>query len=71
MLGNILNSLEGVLTQNQILQLRSNEYKWLDNMESTVNQIKNAGGSSSAALAASKAATLTKARCYYLVNTYM
>ena len=71
MLGNILNSLEGVLTQNQILQLRSNEYKWLDNMESTVNQIKNAGGSSSAALAASKEATLTKARCYYLVNTYM
>lgn len=71
MLGNILNSLEGVLTQNQIFQLRSNEYKWLDNMESTVNQIKNAGGSSSAALAASKEATLTKARCYYLVNTYM
>ena len=71
MLGNILNSLEGVLTQNQILQLRSNEYKWLDNMESTVNQIKNAGGSSSAALAASKEAILTKARCYYLVNTYM
>ena len=71
MLGNILNSLEGVLTQNQILQLRSNEYKWLDNMESTVNQIKNVGGSSSAALAASKEATLTKARCYYLVNTYM
>lgn len=71
MLGNILNSLDGVLTQNQIFQLRSNEYKWLDNMESTVNQIKNAGGSSSAALAASKEATLTKARCYYLVNTYM
>ena len=71
MLGNILNSLEGVLTQNQIFQLRSNEYKWLDNMESTVNQIKNAGGSSSAALAASKEATLTKARCYYLVNTYI
>lgn len=71
MLGNILNSLQGVLTQNQIFQLRTNEYKWLDNMESTVNQIRNAGGSSSAWLAASKEAALTKARCYYLVNTYM
>lgn len=70
-MSSILNKLNQILPSSEVSQLNKVQQEWLYNTNSEVNKIRNEGGSISFVNSALAQANLTKARCYYLVNTYM
>lgn len=73
MLNEIYSLLKTQLTESEMKELKSKQLAWIEYRDKTAENEANAagGGSLTTVVYNSTLATLTKERCYELVNTYL